>query len=49
LSDAIEIYKESATAAKEIDLEINANKTKLLIHSRRASKQVISKPLWGGK
>jgi hypothetical protein len=45
LSDAIEIYNESAIAPKEIGLEINTNKTKLLIHNRRASKHNLN----GGK
>jgi hypothetical protein len=34
-----------ATAAKEMGLEINTNKTKLLIQSRRADKQIHGKTL----
>jgi lipid A disaccharide synthetase len=47
LSDATEMYNELATAAKEMDLEINTNKTKLLIQSRRTDKQLHSITLMG--
>lgn len=40
LSDVTEIYNELAIAVKEISLEINTNKTKLLIQSWRADKQI---------
>jgi hypothetical protein len=36
LSDATEIYNELTTTAKEIGLENNTNKIKLLIYIRRA-------------
>jgi hypothetical protein len=42
LSDATETYNELAIAAKDMGLEINTNKTKLLIQSRRADKQIHS-------
>jgi hypothetical protein len=42
LSDATEIYNELAIAAKEMGLQINIDKTKLLIQSRRADKQIHS-------
>jgi sorting nexin-29 len=42
LSDATKIYNELATAAKEMGLDINRNKTKLLIQSRREDKQIHS-------
>jgi sorting nexin-29 len=48
LSDATEIYNELAIAAKEMGLGINTNKTKLLIQSRRADKQIHSITLMGG-
>jgi hypothetical protein len=47
LSDATEIYNELAIATKEMGLEINTNKTKLLTQSRRADKQTHSITLMG--
>jgi sorting nexin-29 len=47
LSDATEIYNELAIPAKEMCLEINTNKTKLLIQSRRADKQIHTITLMG--
>jgi hypothetical protein len=41
LSDATETYNELAVA-KEMGLEINTNKTKLLIQGQRADKQVLN-------
>jgi hypothetical protein len=40
LSEATEIYRELAITAKEMGLEINTDKTKLLIQSRKADKQI---------
>jgi hypothetical protein len=47
LSDATEIYNELPIAAKERSLEINTNKTKLLIQSQRANKPIYSITLMG--
>jgi sorting nexin-29 len=47
LSDATKICNELATAAKEMGLEINTNKTQLLIQIRRADKQIHSITLMG--
>jgi hypothetical protein len=40
LSDETAIYNELPIAAREVDLGINADKTKLLIQIRRADKQI---------
>jgi sorting nexin-29 len=47
LSDVTEIYNELATAPKEMGPEINTNKTKLLIQSRRVDKQLHGITLMG--